>query len=141
MNLKALWTLLPLLLLALAAGLLWHRGNDIPAADVTLSCADLATGCATRLGNRLVSIGSSGPVQPLKPFAVWVRAPGAGKVEARFTMRGMDMGFNRYSLRADADGVFRAHVTLPVCASGRRDWIMAVEIDATLVNVPFSMGP
>jgi hypothetical protein len=137
---KAFWTALPLLIIALAALVLWRGSDDIPAAAVTLPCADLAAGCGTRLHGRVVSVGLSGPVRPLQPFQVWVRAAGARTVQARFTMQGMDMGFNVYTLRADGDGVFRARVTLPVCVSGRRDWIMAVEIDGAVVNVPFSSG-
>jgi len=51
----------------------------------------------------------------------------------------MNMGFNLYTLRPDSDGVFRAKVTLPACVSGRRDWVMTVDIDkATRLAVPFS---
>jgi hypothetical protein len=135
---KAFWIALPLLIIGLAAAVLWQGGDNTPAATVTLPCADLTTGCTTRLQGRAISVGLSGPVKPLKPFQVWVKAPGAGKVQARFTMQGMDMGFNLYTLRADGDGVFRARVTLPICVSGRRDWIMAVEIDDAVVKVPFS---
>jgi hypothetical protein len=138
MNMKALWTALPLLIIALAALLLWRGGEDTPAAAVTLPCADLAVGCSTRLRGRAISVGLSGPVKSLHPFQVWVKAPGAGKVQARFTMQGMDMGFNLYTLRADGDPVFRARVTLPVCVSGRRDWVMTVDIDGALIKVPFS---
>ena len=138
MNLKALWTGLPLLLIGLAALVLWHDSDDMPAATVTLACDDLARGCATRLHGREVSIGLSGPVKALKPLDVWVKAAGAKTVQARFTMQGMDMGFNLYTLSADGDGIFRASVTLPICVSGRRDWIMAVQIDADLVTIPFS---
>lgn len=137
MNRKALWAALPLLVIALAAGVLWKNG-ETPAAAVTLSCADPVAGCATRLRDRDIVIGLSGVVKPLKPFQVWVKAPGAATVRARFTMRGMDMGFNLYTLRAAGDGAFRADVTLPICVSGRRDWIMAVEIDGTTFQLPFS---
>jgi hypothetical protein len=138
MNRNAIWTALPLLIIGLAALVLWHGGDNTPAAAVSLPCADLATGCGTRLHGREVSLGLSGPVKPLKPFQVWVKAAGARTVQARFTMQGMDMGFNLYTLRGGDDGVFRARVTLPICVSGRRDWIMAVEIDGSVVTVPFS---
>lgn len=138
MNRKALWTALPLLIIGLAALVLWHGSDNAPGVAVTLPCTDLATGCSTRLHGREVSIGLSGPVKPLRPFQVWVKAAGARTVQVRFTMQGMDMGFNLYTLRADDDGVFRAHVTLPICVSGRRDWTMAVEIDGNVINVPFS---
>jgi len=138
MKMKALWTILPLLIIGLAAAVLWRGGDDTATVALTLPCADLAAGCATRLRGREISFGLSGQVKPLRPFQVWVKAAGARTVQARFTMRGMDMGFNLYTLRADGDGVFRARVTLPMCVSGRRDWIMAVEIDGTVVKVPFS---
>ena len=138
MKMKALWTVLPLLIIGLAAVVLWRGGEDVPTATLTLPCADLVAGCHTRLLGHEVSIGLSGPVKPLQPFQVWVKADGARKVQARFTMEGMDMGFNLYTLRADGDGVFRARVTLPICVSGRRDWVMAVEIDGAVVKVPFS---
>ena len=137
---KALWTALPLLIIGLAALVLWHGGDKPAAAAVTLPCADLAKGCGTRLNGRAVSLGVSGPVQPLKPFQVWVQAAGARTVQASFTMQGMDMGFNLYTLRADKDGVFRARVTLPVCVSGRRDWIMAVQIEGGVIQVLFRTG-
>jgi len=51
----------------------------------------------------------------------------------------MNMGFNLYTLRPDSDGVFRAQVTLPACVSGRRDWVMTVDIDKTTrLAVPFA---
>lgn len=138
---KGLWTVLPLVIIALAAAVLWRGGDQPPAAAVILPCADLASGCATRLHGRDISVGLSGLVQPLKPFQVWVKAAGARKVQARFTMAGMDMGFNLYTLRVDAAGVFRAGVTLPICVTGRRDWNMTVEIDGAVVQVPFRSGP
>ncbi len=138
MNRKIFWTALPLLIIALAAMVLWKGGGEPPVAAVTPHCADLVAGCTTRLQGHEVSIGLSGAVKPLKPFQIWVKAAGAGKVQARFVMEGMDMGFNLYTLRRDGDDLFHARVTLPICVSGRRDWIMAVEIDGATIQVPFS---
>jgi len=96
-------------------------------------------GCTTQIGERSVTIGLADPRKTLQPFEVWVKAPGADKVQASFTMVDMNMGFNLYTLRPDSDGVFRAKVTLPACVSGRRDWVMTVDIDkATRLAVPFS---
>jgi hypothetical protein len=102
-----------------------------------LDCPDLAAGCATRLDGRTVSVGVLGELKALQPFQVWVRAGDARRVQATFTMEGMDMGFNLYTLHADKDGVFRGRVTLPVCVSGRRDWMMTLDIDGRLLAVPF----
>ena len=91
MKRKAIWIVLPLLIIGLAAGVLW-RGGDAPKAAVTLPCTDLNHGCSTRLQGREVVVGISSPVKLLKPFRIWVKAAGARKVQARFTMQGMDMG-------------------------------------------------
>ncbi len=145
MNGKAIWTALPLAIIALAAAVLWNHGGA-PASALTVACADPLAGCNARLGTRDIRIGmqgnpEAGPgggVKPLHPFQVWVEAPAAAKVQVSFTMEGMDMGFNLYTLHPDAQGVFRARVTLPVCVTGRRDWNMVVDIDGSQLQVPFT---
>lgn len=104
---------------------------------VVMDCPDLAAGCSTRMHGQAVSVGVQGELKVLQPFQVWVRAADAHKVQATFTMEGMDMGFNLYTLHADKNGVFRGRVTLPVCVSGRRDWLMTLDIDGRLLAVPF----
>lgn len=104
---------------------------------MVMHCPDLAAGCSTRLQGQAVSVGVEGELKALQPFQVWVRTGDARKVQATFTMEGMDMGFNLYTLHADKDGVFRGRVTLPVCVSGRRDWLMTLDIDGRLLAVPF----
>jgi hypothetical protein len=62
-------------------------------------------------------------------------------VEVTFFMRGMDMGLNRYRLDADTRGEWKGRVTLPVCMSGRSDWIAAVALTTAVrkyeVQIPF----
>jgi hypothetical protein len=74
----------------------------------------------------------------MEPFELRVTAPGARRVSAEFQMVGMDMGFNRYDLRPTPDGEFASRVTLPVCVSGRRDWVLYLDIDGTRYALPFS---
>lgn len=40
-----------------------------------------------------------------------------------FAMLGMDMGRHRYRLEAQQPGQWQARIVLPICSSGRRDWI------------------
>ena len=128
---------LPLVLIAMIGVVVWLNAGRQGQAPQPLTCPDLNQGCATRLAGREVSLGSDVAIKPLKPFMLWVKAPDAVKVEARFTMEGMDMGFNLYTLRRDARGVFRATVTLPVCVTGRRDWNVILDIDGARLAVPF----
>jgi hypothetical protein len=75
---------------------------------------------------------------PLEAFGLSVSAPGAARISAEFQMVGMDMGFNRYDLRPTADGAWAAKVTLPVCVSGRRDWVLYLDLDGSRYAIPFS---
>lgn len=128
---------LPLLLVAMIGVVVWLNANRAAAPARAVACADMAAGCAAKTAAGDIRFGVQGPVKVLKPFGVWAEAPGAHRVEAHFSMEGMDMGFNLYTLRADDHGVFRATVTLPVCVSGRRDWVMTLDIDGTALTVPF----
>jgi hypothetical protein len=131
--------LVPLLvagvLLAIAATGYWLKR---PAKAQAVACTDPVTGCAfTHRGTEMKLVFST-PPKPLESFIVRIHAPGATRVSAAFQMNGMDMGFNRYDLRADGNGDFAAPVTLPVCVSGRRDWTLTLEIDGAHYALPFS---
>jgi len=128
---------LPLLLIAMIGVVVWMNAERQEKPSITVNCPDLEAGCTVEVEGRAIRIGTTGRIKPLQPFDLWVVAAGAGKVEARFTMEGMDMGFNLYVLRADNRGVYRARVTLPVCVTGSREWLMTIEIDGIRLAVPF----
>lgn len=132
------YRLVPLAILLLVALVLYLQQARTPpqGPPPVLQCANLTAGCTTRLDGRPVTVGVEGELKVLQPFQVWVRAGDARKVQASFTMEGMDMGFNLYTLHADKEGVFRGRVTLPVCVSGRRDWVMTLDIDGHRLAVP-----
>lgn len=131
--------ILPLLLVvalvAIAVAGWWLRRT---AEAVAVPCADLAAGCAFSHHGAPASIRFSMQPVPLEAFELRVTAQGAGKISAEFQMVGMDMGFNRYDLRPAGDGIFASTVTLPVCVSGRRDWILYLDLDSTRYALPFS---
>jgi hypothetical protein len=130
--------------LVLTVALVVWRNIPYPEAArvaVNLPCPDPVAGCTALVGNRMVSVGMARERKPLKAIQVWVKAVGAGTVQASFTMVGMNMGLNHYTLRPDAAGVFHAEVILPVCVSGRREWVMTLDIDDTIrVSMPFTAG-
>jgi len=131
--------LAPALVILLIAGVVaasrFMQPREMPA--LALDCPDLQAGCATSLAGREIKLGITGELKVLSPFEVWLKAPDAKTVQASFTMVGMDMGFNLYTLRPDGSGAFRARITLPVCVSGRRDWVMTLRVDGQAVTVPF----
>ncbi len=101
-----------------------------------MACADLTKGCATAG----IEVRADQPPSALHPFLLSVHAPGARQVSAEFVMQGMEMGLNRYRLMAQNDGVWQARVTLPVCVSGRRDWVLWLEVDGKRHGLAFQTG-
>jgi hypothetical protein len=101
-----------------------------------VNCADLTKGCTTHG----IEVHVDQPPSALHPFLLSVRAPGAHEVSAEFVMSGMEMGLNRYRLMAQQDGLWQARVTLPVCVSGRRDWVLWLEVDGQRHGLAFETG-
>ncbi|MDK4685540.1 hypothetical protein QDY71_03100 [Kingella negevensis] len=54
------------------------------------------------------------------------------QISVSFQMTGMDMGFNRFDLVRQANGLWLADkVYLPICAAERHDWIVLWTVDGT----------
>jgi hypothetical protein len=131
--------LAPLLVaVALAAIALAGYWLKRPAEAIAVSCPDPLAGCAFGHRGAPASVRFSVMPVPLEAFGLSVGVPNASRISVEFQMVGMDMGFNRYDLRPTADGTFAARITLPVCVSGRRDWVLYVEIDDQRYALPFS---
>lgn len=98
--------------------------------DISVThCPSLVQGCAVELGAEKVIVKTNTIPVPLKPFTLSISASSARQVNVVLQMQGMDMGLNRYRLLREPNGEWRATITLPVCVSGRRDWLMIVELD------------
>jgi len=103
-----------------------------------VACAALTQGCTLDQG-KLFAKTDSVPT-PLKPFDLTVVAPTAQEVHVEWHMQGMEMGLNRYRLIRQANGEWRATITLPVCVTGRRDWLMVIEVDGARRALAFQTG-
>lgn len=116
-------------------------------------CSPVGGPCTVFDPPRMLALTLSGDVRPLRPFELELRLPdwalsAAANASVDFVMLGMDMGLNRYTLTRQADGSFRAKVILPVCSTGRSDWIAKVSAvvgqEMWTVDFPFvaeaSMG-
>ncbi|MDO4878614.1 MAG: hypothetical protein Q3966_04870 [Neisseria sp.] len=112
---------------------LWWQGKQ-PKVSETAAC-DVAAGC--RLANGAV-VAFGGKVGLKTPFEVVVREVSAQSISVSFTMRDMDMGFNRFDLRQEG-GVWKADgVRLPFCTEARHDFLADITIDGKVYRVPFS---
>ncbi len=128
-----------LIILALAALALWGAWQKAPKqAAQTIVCADPVAGCVFTHNGSPVSLGFSAQPQALKPFVLSIAAPELHEAAVSFRMAGMDMGFNRYELKPEAEGRWAAAVTLPVCTASRVDWIAELELDGRLYIFAFT---
>lgn len=124
-------------LLAIALAGYWMKR---PAEAQAVACTDPVAGCVFSHRGASLTVRFSARPTPLEAFDLSISAPGVARISAEFQMNGMEMGFNRYDLRAAENGRFESSVTLPVCVSGRRDWTLYLDVDGSHYALPFSSG-
>jgi hypothetical protein len=127
--------LLVVALVAVAVAGYWLKR---PAEAIALQCADPLAGCSFLHRGAPASLRLLSQPVALQAFGLRVSAPNVHKMSAEFQMVGMDMGFNRYDLRPARPGEFSAEITLPICVSGRRDWMLYLDVDGARYALPFS---
>lgn len=113
----------------------WYRAEN---KVTTIECANPLQGCQFQLDRQSVHVSFIDPPSGLHPFTVRVTTAHAKSVYAYFTMRDMDMGYNRYRLTQQQPQLWQARVVLPVCVTGRHDWLLTLDIDDKKVAIPFS---
>lgn len=131
----ALPLLLVVALIAIAVAGWWLKR---PAEAVPVACTNPVSGCAFNHRGTAVTLRFGAAPQPMAPFDVELRAPGIQRASAEFQMIGMDMGFNRYDLKPAGADRLVARVTLPVCVSGRRDWVLYLDLEGLRYAFGFS---
>lgn len=115
---------------------------DIPADSISLNVAtdcQIEKGCVVSAQNRFAVVKFKSPARYLKPFPVLVNTHGIGNghvvsVIMEFYMRDMEMPVRPVTLiNQDAGHRWQAEGILPVCVSGRRDWIgrLTINTDTT----------
>ena len=130
---------LPILLISVAiAGGIYQTWQHQYQHAQRIICANPLQGCEFQLNQQSVKVVFLDPPSGLHPFTVRVTAGRAQDIHAHFTMQDMEMGYNKYRLLPLSSGQWQAKVVLPVCVTGRHDWILTLNIDGTQVDVPFS---
>jgi len=130
--------LLPLLLVValLGVAVVGYRMKQ-PLEAQPITCVDPLAGCPFTHHGAPARLTFSSQPAPMEAFELRVTAHAMKSVSAEFQMIGMDMGFNRYDLHRTAGNDFSARVTLPACVSGRREWILTLDIDGIRYAIPF----
>ena len=115
-----------------------------PVAVVGLAECEPNRACRIRLDGISIDLYMEQPVA-LRPFRLSLRSdvPLEG-VTLRFEMADMDMGQNRYRMLYQGNA-WVAEVRLPVCHSGRSDWLARFELvrqgQTSRFTLPFRLLP
>lgn len=122
--------MLPLGLLLTSCGK--EQVDQLPINEMVVaqSC-DIRLGCLVEGEGHSLDLSMGPEVRALKPFPVSVkirRGKSITSMTVAFGMKGMEMGLNRYTFIEDGATAWHANVTLPVCISGRTDWIANFEM-------------
>ena len=127
-----------LLLIAFAAFKLvllqWWQSQQPQVAAVQ---CDLTEGCTLPDGSRI----RAAVVSTKEPFDIYIEhAPsGTEQVSISFSMKNMDMGFNRFEFAQQGGGVWTAEqIRLPFCVENRRDYLADIYIGGEVFQVEFS---
>lgn len=97
----------------------------------------LERGCSMRVDGHSLHLRSDVAPQPARPFVLQVEAPHAKEIRAQFEMRSMSMATPDYVLQRKG-ARFEANVILPVCVSGRSDWVLRLAVDGKPVELAFN---
>lgn len=105
----------------------------------------MRSGCTGRSDSLSASVRMASPRSALKPFNIALSGDaGLEAVTVNLEMQDMGMGQNRYRLLRTDDGSWQADITLPICFSGRSDWIAVFELQMPgrryQLSVPFTLG-
>ena len=107
-------------------------GTAASAVSLTLALpCDIHSGCTARNNELVMNVRFGTIPRALQPFPMQVSIESDKTVESvtvGFSMRGMDMGHNRYRLVAAASHDWKGNVTLPICSAGRSDWLADIEV-------------
>ena len=74
------------------------------------------------------------PIHYLKPFTNKIQfrnisESDVSRVTIEFVMQGMEMAVNRSEFTQQSNDQWQAQSILPICASGRKDWLAIVSVE------------
>ena len=127
-----------IVLLVLVAGIsIWWQQHQLPQIPVQLksvSCQPAKGDCNVMIDGGQLQWRVESPLQYLKAFPSHIRLLNIADkdvlhVSMDFVMRGMEMAVNRSDFKRKSAGVWQTESVLPICASGRKDWLAIVRLE------------
>lgn len=139
---KSIWLITAIALLLFAAsklGLLyWWQNQQQTTEQHAVSSCQVLQGCTLADG---IHIQFSQTLGAKTPFDVTIKGQQSHTIQQAFisfSMPDMDMGFNRFDFKRQANQWISKDVRLPFCIEGRHDFLAKVSIDGREYHIPFS---
>lgn len=107
--------------------------NDAPT--VISHCGDLSQPCTL---SPQLSVQFAAPPRHGQPFLVRVESTHPLPPVAEFSMADMEMGTARFTFTSASPPHWEAKIMLPVCATGRQDWLMVLVVAGKRLQIPFT---
>lgn len=131
------WLLLLAILLTIIS--LWWQGQQQPLSQTAVSvgqikCDPITKNCVAKVDGGELQWFVDGPIHYLKPFTSKIQlrniaASDVLNVSVEFAMKDMQMAANRSVFTQQAKDIWQAQSLLPICASGRKDWLATVRLE------------
>ncbi len=119
--------------------------QDVDDAVIRVEYSECRLGdenCKIIVAGHRLELFIEGEVKALKPFVVHIvdKDNVIEQAKVRFEMKAMDMGLNQYVFKKHDDG-WQANVVIPICTTGRRDWLVELDINinAGLKRIVFNI--
>ena len=153
MNPRALVWLVVVVTAAFLIGLLYREEMQPPGRTksenlpVASDCDPKRRPCLAGDASQGLTLFLPESARLMQPFPIQVQVHGmsASSVTVDFQMRGMEMGVNRVRLAPTDGESWRGSATLPVCVTGRADWLALVEAESDAgpkqATFEFSIAP
>lgn len=136
---QAYWIIVTFIALAILMLVLHRFSSPAPYPTDTLPalflntqahCQLVGTGCVAIQEEKVLRLRLLKAAQPLEPFTLELFAsqPVVNPM-VEFIMVDMDMGVHRYRFLPQKEGGWVAKVILPICTTGRIDWLVTVSAD------------
>lgn len=131
-----------------ARGMRQHSSEQLASLGIA-DCDVARRACLVEDRSIALGLRLGPPVEALEPFAMDAVIELADSVrpvsvEISFSMAGMDMGSNRYRLQPAGKGHWTGTAVLPICVSGRVDWLATLSVRTDTnhwqASFPFAMG-
>lgn len=114
----------------------WYAGSRLQQRDETsfqlmdvVPCQPLGAGCEAVFSGSVLQFRISSPVVAMRPFVTSVATQAdIREMYIQFRMRDMDMGIQRYKLVNNGNGLWQSEAVLPVCGTGRSDWVVTLAV-------------